>query len=120
MCDLVQKVDDHLQKIKDGMREKAVETLQKLDKTFHNILVQEEQTLPVLLPFCWSEPLHKVYQTVQYWNKYASFLRNNINGTEELEELQEKIGSEHDIFMGDKTRSPKGQIKRPNKELKKI
>eukprot|EP00957_Ditylum_brightwellii_P140035 10670083-Ditylum_brightwellii.AAC.1 len=48
----------------------------------------------------WSEPLHKSHQIVKYWEMVLSFKQNNINRAAQLENLEEEIGPEEDIYYG--------------------
>eukprot|EP00957_Ditylum_brightwellii_P097533 7428192-Ditylum_brightwellii.AAC.1 len=48
-----------------------------------------------------------------------SFKWNNINGTAQLEKLEEKIGPEEDIYHGDKEKTSLGQLQRAKKKRQK-
>ena len=73
MCGLEKKVDDHLEAILQNKAKNAEETMQKLDQTFHNILIEAEKALPTIPEYAWSEPLHKAYLIVLYWKKKVSY-----------------------------------------------
>eukprot|EP00957_Ditylum_brightwellii_P026556 2008373-Ditylum_brightwellii.AAC.1 len=67
----------------------------------------------------WSEPLHKSHLIIKYWEMVISFQRNNIDGTAQLDKLEEEIGPEKDIYHGDKEKNPLGQLQLAKKERQK-
>eukprot|EP00957_Ditylum_brightwellii_P046226 3507307-Ditylum_brightwellii.AAC.2 len=48
-----------------------------------------------------------------------SFQRNNIDGTTQLDKLEEEVGPEEDIYHGDKEENPLGQPQQAKKERQK-
>eukprot|EP00957_Ditylum_brightwellii_P133333 10165972-Ditylum_brightwellii.AAC.1 len=48
-----------------------------------------------------------------------SFQRNNIDGTAQLDKLEEEIGPEVDIYHGNKEKTPLGQLRQAKKEWQK-
>eukprot|EP00957_Ditylum_brightwellii_P149680 11398443-Ditylum_brightwellii.AAC.1 len=80
-------------------------------------MIEEEKKLPSIPKYWWSETLHKIHQIYQYWMRARSFWRTNIDGTNKLKELEDKIGAEYDIYQGSKERTINGQVGRARKEL---
>eukprot|EP00957_Ditylum_brightwellii_P092163 7016451-Ditylum_brightwellii.AAC.1 len=68
--------------------------------------------MPPFPNYWWSEPLHKSHRIVKYWEVVISFQRNDIDGTTQLDTLEEEIGPELDIYQGNKEETPMGQLRR--------
>eukprot|EP00957_Ditylum_brightwellii_P118625 9048173-Ditylum_brightwellii.AAC.1 len=72
--------------------------------------------MPPFPNYWWLELLHKSRLVVKYWEMVLSFQRNNIDGTTQLDTLEEEIGPEVDIYHSNKEKMPMGQLRRAKKE----
>eukprot|EP00957_Ditylum_brightwellii_P210351 15364866-Ditylum_brightwellii.AAC.1 len=93
--------------------------MQNINDLIHEIMLEAEQEIPPFPNHWWSEPLHKAHFIVKYWEMVLSFNQNNINRTVQLENLEEEIGPEEDIYNGDKEKTSFWQLLRAKKEIQK-
>eukprot|EP00957_Ditylum_brightwellii_P136462 10407129-Ditylum_brightwellii.AAC.1 len=68
----------------------------------------------------WSDALHQAHMLMKYWKQRHWYQWRDINGEEDLKEMEIKLGPELDVYQGNKTRKAISQLRLAIKTRRRI
>eukprot|EP00957_Ditylum_brightwellii_P095601 7282667-Ditylum_brightwellii.AAC.1 len=88
-------------KLPEEFTDNNQQELLHLNNEIGKAMLDPEKKFPIYNQPWWFTNMHSTHLLVKYWKKKLTFLKGNTGGTKILEEIENQLGVEVDVFQGD-------------------